>query len=563
MNTQYREEKAKLKAIEKAVLSGVPDEAVRLYQELHNPFLTARILGIAGRFAGVDMVKALVESGVSFGYETRIDYDLYYDFGTHYLMLLPDFFILFLLKGVDRIKGYFAPNRKMNELVDSEGKPLMPLCEEERIQVIEYLCEQEGKLCLFSGDYLYYAILTDERNIANALKEKGICFSNEIKEMLTEGGGNENDRWTMYWYFLGTLSDNTLAHVLSALHTEIGEEKKLHFTEKLWRINSQRFLIPEFFMVFLQHFNQSEMNKKRILGEIIDNERVSCLKIVEDYGWLKDIRRRDELIAYASENHKIESAAWLLDFKNRTVDLAAEQRKAEKKLMRELNMAPDSVTILRKLWRYEKKEDGTLAITNYKGKEIEVTVPEKIGKGIVTVIGYGAFTGNTGFTSVYTRQEQIEQHGKITKIILPKTLRKVEKYAFRNMSSLQEIMIADGLEELGIGAFWACESLKSLTIPGTVKRIGACAFFHCKKLECVHICEGVLEIGGNAFLGCSDLKEVILPSSVQRLTSVFNKFNEGDEIFSGCPNLIISCPKGSKAEDYCKEKGFRFQYTTE
>ncbi len=322
-------------------------------------------------------------------------------------------------------------------------------------------------------------------------------------------------------------------------------------------------MIPEFFMVFLQHFNQSEMNKKRILGEIIDNERVSCLKIVEDYGWLKDIRRRDELIAYASENHKIESAAWLLDFKNRTVDLTAEQRKAEKKLMRELNMASDSVTALRKLWRYEKKEDGTLAITNYKGKEIEVTVPEKIGKGIVTVIGYGAFTGNTGFTSVYTRQEQIEQHGKITKIILPKTLRKVEKYAFRNMSSLQEIMIADGLEELGIGAFWACESLKSLTIPGTVKRIGACAFFYCKKLERVHICEGVLEIGGNAFLGCSDLKEVILPSSVQRLTSVFNKFNEGDEIFSGCPNLIISCPKGSKAEDYCKEKGFRFQYTTE
>jgi len=66
MNTQYREEKAKLKAIEKAVLSGVPDEAVRLYQELHNPFLTAHILGIAGRFAGVDMVKALVESGASF-----------------------------------------------------------------------------------------------------------------------------------------------------------------------------------------------------------------------------------------------------------------------------------------------------------------------------------------------------------------------------------------------------------------------------------------------------------------------------------------------------------------
>lgn len=86
---------------------------------------------------------------------------------------------------------------------------------------------------------------------------------------------------------------------------------------------------PEF-CIFLQHFNQSEMNKKKILRELIDNQSVSCLKVVEDCGWLKDIRRRDELIIYASENHKVESAAWLLAFKNRTADLAAEQKSAEK-----------------------------------------------------------------------------------------------------------------------------------------------------------------------------------------------------------------------------------------
>lgn len=65
MNEQYKEEKAKLAAIEKAVLGGTPDE-VALYRKLTNSLLTARILGIGGRFRGLDMVKALVENGASF-----------------------------------------------------------------------------------------------------------------------------------------------------------------------------------------------------------------------------------------------------------------------------------------------------------------------------------------------------------------------------------------------------------------------------------------------------------------------------------------------------------------
>ena len=49
------------------------------------------------------------------------------------------------------------------------------------------------------------------------------------------------------------------------------------------------------------------------------------------------------MIAYASEKGKTEILAWLLDYKNRTADFAAEQKKADRKLMQELNCAPDSV----------------------------------------------------------------------------------------------------------------------------------------------------------------------------------------------------------------------------
>ena len=52
---------------------------------------------------------------------------------------------------------------------------------------------------------------------------------------------------------------------------------------------------------------------------------------------------------------------WLsIDFKNRTADFAAEQEKADKKLMRKLNAAPDSVMALSQLWSYKKTADGTI-----------------------------------------------------------------------------------------------------------------------------------------------------------------------------------------------------------
>lgn len=560
MDKQYKTEKARLTAIEKAMLSGAYDEAGRLFCEPNNPFLTARILGVAGRFCGLDMVKILVGNGASFDYEW-MQYHNSYFYPYHYSLVLSDFFILFLLKGLDRIRGY-TPSRKMNDLIDKEGKPLAPICEQERIQVIKYLCEQEDKVCLSGGDYLYYAILTGEKNIADSLRRDGICFSDALKELLTKGGGRENDKWLLYCYFIEELQENALVDVFSALHMEIGEEKRLHFTEKLWEINKQRLMRPEFFAFFLQHFNQSEMNKKKILRELIDNQSVSCLKVVEDCGWLKDIRRRDELIIYASENHKVESAAWLLAFKNRTADLAAEQKSAEKKLMRAFSMTPDSVTELRKLWSYEKGEDGTLTITNYKGKESIVVVPERIGKNIVTAIGEAAFAG--AYMKFMMREETIAQHRKITSITLPKTLQKIENHAFCNLPLLCEINIPDSVKQLGKGVFRSCHSLIDFTVPGTVKTIGHDAFLYCKKLERVCICEGVLEIGKNAFLGCSNLAEVILPRSVQKLTSDFSGYyHEGNEIFSGCPKLVIFCPKGSKVEEYCKEKGFSFQYSVE
>lgn len=549
-----QEEKPKLAAIEKAILGGTPGEVAELYREFDIPLLTARVLGVAGCGRGLDMVKALVESGASFEYEEinrarKVEHFTSYYYSDHHAMVLSDFFILFLLTGVDRIKGY-APVRKMNAVA--------PVCEAERMKVIEYLCDQSEKVHIHPGDFLYFAILTEEWNVVNALKNRGIGFSEERRRLLAEDGGRDNDRWVMYYTLLAGLDDDAFMRVTAALCMEIGEGKKLFFTEILWKTNRQRFFEPVFFASVLEHFNQSKMNKKQISMDIIDNERVCCLEIIENNGWLKNTRRRDELIEYALENGRTETTAWLLDYKNRTANLAAEQEKVEKKLMRELSMAPDSVTALRKIWSYEKREDGTLCIKRYKGEELEVVVPEKIGKNVVTAIGDRAFLGDAH------RKNKAEQHHcRITKVTLPGTIQQIGVHAFSHMAALKEIHIPDSVNAIGFCAFFECVSLQSITIPGSVKKIGGAAFKKCAKLKSVHICEGVTEIGEDAFAECRSLEKVIIPESVQELGTywdeLYSLLYDGREIFSGCPNLTVYCPPGSRAEAYCKEKRVRFK----
>lgn len=345
-----------------------------------------------------------------------------------------------------------------------------------------------------------------------------------------------------------------------------------------------------------------KMKKYQIIQGLIEIDAAESLPVIERMNWLTTPKKRDEMITYASENGRTEALAWLLDYKNRTADFAVEQEKAEKKMMRELNMAPDSVAALKKIWSYRKREDKTLLITNYKGTDTEVTVPEKIGKGIVTGIGTGAFSA--GYSNPKITEEQVEQHMRITKIILPKTLKYIGENAFCNMSALKEIDIPEGVEKIDDFAFWKCVSLKSITIPGSVKKIGKYVFEDCIGLEKVYINEGVNEIGEYAFQKCSVLKSIVIPGTVKKLgESVFEGcirlekayINEGvleigEFAFSNCmlkeiripesvqnlsgtigmgthrvfgyshsPKMTVYCPKGSKAETYCREMQISFR----
>lgn len=310
------------------------------------------------------------------------------------------------------------------------------------------------------------------------------------------------------------------------------------------------------------------MQPAKIMRCVIDRNLVEAMPLIEREGWLGTPRKREEMIAYAAEQERTELLAWLLDFKNRTADFAAEQEKADKKLMRKLNAAPDSVMALSQLWSYKKTADGTITITNYKGSATEVTVPEKIGKSIVTAIGKGTFTGeenqrrNNETMNRGATKEQIRQHKKITKIVLPDTIQLIGAGAFQCMEELREINIPAGVREIGEAAFAACAALRTLTIPPNVKRIGKKAFLGCAALETVYISEGVEELGAGVFAKCSKLRKVYMPASIQCIRD--KEENSLDlELFAACPDVTVICPKQSVVESYCREKGVRYQYCGE
>lgn len=561
-------QKEKAALLEWAVINSSVEELSKIYDGLGFVEMTAPALGLACRFRGLDMVSALVQKGASFEFpltvETEEKYRCY--IGHNYRNYRTNYSLYLLkvfrgeMKGACCLKG-MAMNKKHKR---EAGKPLPFLSDDERVKVLNYLFANKEKIAFEPEEMLFYAIFAKDAVIREELRRLGVRLSQMRVHIAADcGKAKESGYWYEYSTMTGKLADEDYRDVMQQLQLEL-DGKPFHYTEKIFDITKNRFHDTDIFEYFISHFKQDKMKKYQIIRDLIDEDILEVLPVIERAGWLSVPKKRDELIEYASENKKTEALAWLLDYKNRTADFAAEQEKADKKLMRELNrsMSPDSVTTLKKSWNYKKQEDGTLMITSYKGTDTEVAVPEKIGKSIVTAIGNGAFIGAGGRVDIviYASFEQMQRRRRITRITLPATIRNIGIGAFAELPVLQEITIPEGVEEIREHIFFMCGSLKEITIPGTVKKIGKHAFANCGGLEEVHICEGVKEIGERAFRDCGHLRKIHVPESVQRLITATNPYGScGYDVFSGCPNLTIYCPKGSKTEAYCMEKGFRFE----
>lgn len=521
------------------MINDTPEETALLYKELGEVRFTARALGLACRFRGLEMVKVLVDGGATFKYDELKFRGSYQHFFIEYFHGYYPEFQNFLIKSIGLGCEYTVADF-VDKVRDRDGGKLTPVSDGERAEILDYLCNNAEKIGFEPDDLLYYMIVTDDRKMISVLKQNGITLSENKRKMLLEKGGA---------LIRIPDSDTELMRIISLLRNEVGGGL-LHLTSSMQCGIEKRFSNPELFKFFLDNFDVSRIKKGALLERFILSENIPCLEITAELGWFRQPKKRDELIAFSTENGKTECTAYLLEYKNKTADLAVERERAEKKAQRELNADPNSVTELKKLWNWETLEDGTLMITGYKGNKTEITVPGTLAGYTVTAIGEYAFSPD----AKRIRAEQRRLREAITEVRLPDTITGIGEFAFFKCKSLARFDIPPKITEIPKGML-DITGIKEITIGGNVKKICGVAFYACKDLKTVTICEGVEEIETAVFYNCGNLEELELPRSVIKIAG--GRF---ESAFFNCYNMTVTLYKDSYAEQFCVENKIPFKY---
>ena len=109
---------------------------------------------------------------------------------------------------------------------------------------------------------------------------------------------------------------------------------------------------------------------------------------------------------------------------------------------------------------------------------------------------------------------------KISGVVFPDSLEKIEAEAFYGCENLEDIDFGHGIEQLGADGkqliFSGC-AFERLVFPSQIKEIGVSAFYACHKLKEIVFNEGLEKIAIGAFKNCMMLREVNLPASIREL----------------------------------------------
>ena len=122
------------------------------------------------------------------------------------------------------------------------------------------------------------------------------------------------------------------------------------------------------------------------------------------------------------------------------------------------------------------------------------------------------------------------QLSNLTSINIPEDVITIGSYAFSKCANLKNVNIPNSVTKIDSYAFNGCTSLTEIIIPESVTQVGASVFYGCKNLTSIVLPEGLTSLGQQAFYSCENLASVVIPASLGGL---------GKKVFSGCTNLTL------------------------
>lgn len=197
-------------------------------------------------------------------------------------------------------------------------------------------------------------------------------------------------------------------------------------------------------------------------------------------------------------------------------------------------------------------------LTHYFGNGGVVVIPDRLS---LREIGNFAFANfdyvektpeELAFDDTENTKQWFIGENSITKVVIPEGVKKINAYAFANLTALEEVVFPSTLTEIDYGAFYNCTALEKITFSGenNLKVINQNVFENCNlqgtldlsavcmispyafagnmELEGVITSDTLLSIGQYAFAGCRNLETVTITAP---------KVKYGTYAFTGCESL--------------------------
>ena len=205
-------------------------------------------------------------------------------------------------------------------------------------------------------------------------------------------------------------------------------------------------------------------------------------------------------------------------------------------------------------YKYFFNDSNSVIIEAYLGNAINLTTPTQIDGYDVVGIDLHAFDEN-----------RVDTHGKqLVNLVISEGVTQIGDYAFVDCIDLENVTLPNSLTSLGLMSFLGCTSLKHITVPPNLTQINDA--FENSGLEDFVVPETVKNLKNMNFRGCRSLKKFIVyskdavfpsPVPVHRNNEVTMEIPDTFEYCS--EDLVIYGYLGSTAEEFANAKNYTFK----